>query len=107
MSGAKCPGQDPRFLKPRDIAEAQCQSCGRTVEFWPDEAVRRCPRCGRRTANPRLNLRCLEWCAHAEACLEGIRSSGVGLEEARELAKKHGPDDDADGEQRGPLPADK
>ena len=102
MSGAKCPGQDPRFLKPRDIAEAACPSCGRTVEFWPDEAVRRCPECGRRTANPRLNLGCLEWCAHAEACLERIRSSGAGLEEARELAKKHAPDGTAEPSARTP-----
>jgi len=106
MSGAKCPGQDSRFLKPQDIAEAECQSCGRTVEFWPDEAVCRCSRCGQRMANPHLNLRCLEWCAHAEACLEQIRSSGMGLEEARELAKKHVPDDAADGERRVSLPAD-
>lgn len=106
MSRVKCPGQDSRFFKAQDVAEVTCPECGRAMEFWPDELMRRCPGCGRRTSNPRLNLRCLEWCAHAEACLEQIRSPGVSPEQARYLAKKHRADDAADVKWRGSLPSD-
>lgn len=73
MSAAKCPGQDPRFLKPQDVAEVKCPDCGAPVEFWPDEQMRKCPGCGRRSTNPQNSMKCLEWCRHAEKCLAAIR----------------------------------
>jgi len=88
MKPFRCPGQDSRYLKPQEITEVQCEKCGRTVELWPDELARRCPGCGRRVSNPRLNLKCLEWCAKADECLEQIRAAGVSVEEAREFMNK-------------------
>ncbi len=73
MSGVKCPGQDSRFLKAQDIAEAECPKCGRAVEFWPDEFVRKCRGCGWRLANPKSSMKCLAWCQHAAQCLAAIR----------------------------------
>ena len=78
MSALKCPGQDSRYLKPQDVTEVVCEQCGGTVEFWPDEYVRSCRGCGRRIANPRLDLRCLEWCEHAEACIAGLKEAKSG-----------------------------
>ena len=88
MNGQRCPGQDSRFLTPQDVTEAECPGCGERVEFWPDEFVRACPNCKHRVSNPKANLRCLEWCAGAEQCLEQIRSAGVSLAEAREYVKR-------------------
>ena len=74
MTPAKCPGQDPRFLKAQDIAEAPCPQCGRMVEFWPDEPVRKCSGCGRRLTNPENSMKCLAWCRYAAQCLAAIRA---------------------------------
>jgi hypothetical protein len=65
----KCPGQDTRNWKPGDIFESPCPGCGMPVEFFKDEAMRRCKGCGRRVRNPRLDLGCAEWCEHAAECL--------------------------------------
>lgn len=73
MSHLKCPGQDSRFLKAQDVAEARCPECGRLLEFWPDELMRKCPGCGRRLANPQNSMKCLSWCRHAAQCLAAIR----------------------------------
>jgi len=64
-----CPGQDTRFWKPEDVFEVQCGGCGYGVEFFKDDAHRRCPRCGQRVQNPKLNLGCAQWCEHAKECL--------------------------------------
>ena len=89
MTPLRCPGQDPRYLRPQDVAEVLCEGCGRTIEFWPDEYVRLCRGCGCRIANPRLNLRCLEWCTHAEECIRKIRTFELSLSEARAFSEKH------------------
>jgi len=67
----RCPGQDTRSWKPGDIFEVPCPGCGSMVEFYKDEAVRRCSSCGRRLPNPRIDLGCLEWCRFADQCLAG------------------------------------
>ena len=69
MTKVKCPGQDTRFWRPGDIFEIKCSRCGRMVEFFKDEASRRCPGCGKRIYNPRLTLGCAQWCPHAKECL--------------------------------------
>ena len=69
MSKLRCPGQDTRFWRPKDISEVACHACGATVEFFKDDATRRCPGCGRRVENPRIRLGCAEWCEQAEKCL--------------------------------------
>lgn len=73
MNSMKCPGQDPRFMKVQDVAEAPCPECGHVVEFWPDELMRRCPGCGNRFANPENSLKCLEWCRYAAQCMAALR----------------------------------
>ena len=64
-----CPGQDTRYWSPGDVFEVQCGECGYEVEFFKDDAQRRCPKCGTRVSNPKLNLGCAQWCEHAKECL--------------------------------------
>ena len=85
----QCPGQDSRFLEPKDVHEARCEACGRKVEMWPDEVARRCPGCGRRVPNPKIDLKCLAWCEHAEECLRQIRAAGGSVEDAVQFARAH------------------
>lgn len=68
-SPTKCPGQDTKFWKPDDIFDVECGECGRVVEFFKDDASRRCDKCGNRIKNPKLNLGCAQWCEHAKECL--------------------------------------
>lgn len=77
MSKMMCPGQDSRFWKPEDTFEATCGQCGQPLEFFKDDATRRCTRCGSRVRNPRLNLGCAKWCEHARECL-GFDPRDVG-----------------------------
>lgn len=79
----KCPGQDTRYWRPGDIFNVRCPGCGREVEFFRDDARRKC-RCGRVIANPKLDLACVEWCRKAEECT-GIKPEKPGA------LKKRGP----------------
>ena len=65
----RCPGQDTRFWQPGDVFEVPCAECGYEVEFFKDDAIRRCRSCGARVSNPQLNLGCAQWCEHAKECL--------------------------------------
>jgi hypothetical protein len=69
MGNTMCPGQDTAFWRPGDIFEIACSQCGYELEFFKDDASRRCTRCGSRVANPKLNLGCAQWCEHAKECL--------------------------------------
>jgi hypothetical protein len=69
MNKTRCPGQDTRFWRPGDIFSVTCASCGTEVEFFKDEATRRCTACGARLQNPRLSMGCAQWCEHAKECL--------------------------------------
>jgi len=64
----RCPGQDTRYWKPGDIFEAPCPACGATVEFFKDEATRRCKACAAVVRNPKKDLGCAEWCQFADQC---------------------------------------
>lgn len=66
---ARCPGQDMRYWKPEDIFDVRCPYCDTEIEFWRDEPMRLCPQCGMAVRNPRVDLACAAWCAHAEECL--------------------------------------
>ena len=46
-----------------------CGECGSAVEFFKDDAARRCRACGRRVENPKVRLGCAQWCEHAKGCL--------------------------------------
>ncbi len=69
MAQTKCPGQNWMFWTPGDIFEVTCANCGTEVEFFKDDATRRCPGCGQVVRNPKLNLGCAQWCEHAKECL--------------------------------------
>lgn len=73
MPPIMCPGQDTQFWKPGDIFEIVCPACGAKVEFFKDDAKRRCPGCGHQFPNPKLNLGCAKWCKFADKCL-GLNS---------------------------------
>jgi len=76
-----CPGQDTRYWRPGDIFNVPCGSCGASIEFFKDDAVRRCSRCGARVRNPRLSTGCAQWCRHAKECL-GYDPSGAAADGA-------------------------
>jgi hypothetical protein len=65
----RCPGQDTAHWTDDFVTETECPACGREMEFFKDESSRRCPKCGHRFTNPKLDLGCAEWCEHAEDCL--------------------------------------
>lgn len=66
----KCPGQDTREWKPGDIFEIYCPWCGKgRIEFFKDEARRKCPICQLPVKNPKMDMGCAEYCPYAEACL--------------------------------------
>lgn len=69
MGRTMCPGQDTAFWRPGDIYEVPCSHCGAEIEFFKDDASRRCIGCGGRVQNPRFNLGCAQWCEHAKECL--------------------------------------
>lgn len=85
MSRVVCPGQDTRFWKQGDIFEVACAHCAYPIEFFRDDAARRCPRCGKRVTNPRLSLGCAQWCEHAEKCL-GFDPKKLALREEKETS---------------------
>ena len=66
----KCPGQDTRNWKPKDVYEIPCPSCGKAVEFFKDDLSRKCKHCGARFRNPRVDLACAEWCQYAAECID-------------------------------------
>ncbi|HEY5532463.1 MAG TPA: hypothetical protein VIK22_10755 [Candidatus Anoxymicrobiaceae bacterium] len=72
MADQICPGQNTLFWKPEDIFEAPCPICEHPVEFFKDDASRKCPHCGYRFPNPRLDMGCLEWCPYADKCAAAL-----------------------------------
>jgi hypothetical protein len=72
MEQMKCPGQDTRFWKPEDIFVAECPKCGAEIEFFKDDARRRCAWCGHMFYNPKIALGCVEWCQYAEKCVPDL-----------------------------------
>jgi hypothetical protein len=67
--GMKCPGQDTRYWKPGDIFETTCPTCGSPVEFFKDEATRKCRACRSTVVNPKMDFGCASYCKYAAACL--------------------------------------
>lgn len=65
---SKCPGQDTRYWTPDDVFDVPCPACRHPVEFFKNDAVRKCEKCGHRFPNPRLDLGCAAWCAYASQC---------------------------------------
>ncbi len=69
MAVTMCPGQNTAFWRPDDIFDITCPNCGTAVEFFKDEARRRCSGCGHVFVNPKLNEGCAKWCKFADKCL--------------------------------------
>ncbi len=65
----KCPGQDSRYWKPDAIYEVQCPECQARVEFFKDDAARRCPHCGYQFVNPHMDFGCAAYCKFADQCI--------------------------------------
>jgi hypothetical protein len=65
----KCPGQDTRYWKPGDIFDVDCPHCGNKVEFFKDEATRKCRNCKNKIVNPRMTFGCAGYCQFAARCL--------------------------------------
>ncbi|MFN3534254.1 MAG: HD domain-containing protein [Desulfatiglandales bacterium] len=68
----RCPGQDTRYWKDRDIFEAPCPHCGNTIEFFKDDTMRPCKVCGNKVPNPKLDFGCALHCKFAEQCLGSL-----------------------------------
>ena len=77
MAIPRCPGQDRRFWKPKDIFEVQCPYCNTVIEFWKDDPFRVCSDCGKEVKNPRLDLGCAKWCKYAKECLGMLPESSA------------------------------
>ena len=52
----RCPRQDPNNFKAEDIFEMVCPDCGDSIEFFKDEAERKCQNCGKRVVNTSTRL---------------------------------------------------
>jgi putative nucleotidyltransferase with HDIG domain len=65
----RCPGQDTRFWKEDTIFEVECPECGDKIEFFKDEATRRCGKCGSKMVNPKMDFGCAAYCKYAEQCI--------------------------------------
>jgi hypothetical protein len=79
------------FWSPNDVFEVPCGKCGAMVEFFKDDARRKCKSCGTTVSNPKLNLGCALWCEHAKECLgydpreKLAQAGGAGGESLEEL----------------------
>jgi hypothetical protein len=85
MEQMKCPGQDTRFWKPDDIFVAECPKCGVEIEFFKDDARRRCAWCGHMFYNPKIELGCAEWCQYAEKCVPDLVRAKKAAQNFKEL----------------------
>ena len=65
---ARCPGMNPQNWRPQDIFEQPCPSCGKPVEFWKDDVMRKCPGCSALIVNNRIDSTCMAWCDKAAEC---------------------------------------
>ena len=85
MEQMKCPGQDTRFWKPDDIFVAECPKCGAEIEFFKDDARRRCAWCGHMFYNAKIELGCAEWCQYAEKCVPDLVRAKKAAQNFKEL----------------------
>jgi HD superfamily phosphodiesterase len=65
----RCPGQDSRYWEAGAIFEADCPNCGATVEFFKDESMRKCKKCGHKFMNPKMDFGCASYCKFAAQCI--------------------------------------
>ncbi len=68
----KCPGQDTRYWQDDSIFEANCPKCRHSVEFFKDDTMRKCSKCGHKFVNPNLDFGCATYCEFAEQCIGAL-----------------------------------
>lgn len=93
MGRPRCPGQNTQFWKPDDIFNINCPYCDGEIEFWKDEPMLNCPKCGREVRNPRIDLGCAKWCKFAQECLgtlpDELDRAAPVVERLIKLMEKH------------------
>ena len=65
----KCPGQDTQYWSEDAIFETTCPECDHPMEFFKDDATRRCGNCKKKIVNPKMDFGCASYCKFAEQCL--------------------------------------
>lgn len=68
----KCPGQDTQYWNKDAIFETECPECGHPMEFFKDDATRRCANCKQKIVNPKMDFGCASYCQFAEECLGSL-----------------------------------
>jgi NAD-dependent DNA ligase len=77
----KCPGQDTQYWSDDAIFETQCPECGSPMEFFKDDATRRCGSCKKKIVNPKMDFGCASYCKFAEQCLGTLPEEFVAQRE--------------------------
>lgn len=77
----KCPGQDTQYWNENAIFETECPECNHPMEFFKDDATRRCPNCKKKIVNPKMDFGCASYCQFAEECLGSLPEEFVGSRE--------------------------
>ncbi len=77
----KCPGQDTQYWDQDAIFETRCPECDHPMEFFKDEATRRCAGCGKKIVNPKMDFGCASYCRFAEQCLGTLPEEFVARQE--------------------------
>ena len=77
----KCPGQDTQYWNQEAIFETPCPECGQEMEFFKDDTTRRCPGCGKKIVNPKMDFGCASYCQFAEQCLGTLPEEFVSQRE--------------------------
>jgi len=77
----KCPGQDTQYWDENAIFETECPECGHMMEFFKDDATRRCGHCNKKIVNPKMDFGCAAYCKYAEQCLGTLPEEFVAQQE--------------------------
>ncbi len=77
----KCPGQDTQYWTQNAIFETECPECGHPMEFFKDDATRKCANCKKKIVNPKMDFGCASYCQFAEECLGSLPEEFIGSRE--------------------------
>jgi hypothetical protein len=88
MEQIKCPGQDTRYWKSDDIFTVECPKCGAEIEFFKDDARRRCAWCGHLFYNPKIEMGCAEWCQFADKCVPELVKEKQAMQTFKERLRE-------------------
>ena len=77
----QCPGQDTQYWNQDAIFDTKCPECGHPMEFFKDDATRRCGNCKKKIVNPKMDFGCASYCKFAEQCLGTLPEEFVAQRE--------------------------